>query len=180
MNKCPNSHRILVLGLGNDILTDDGIGLQVVRKLKAQGFGASLVEFAETTEMGLALLDFITDYRTVILVDSIQTGCVPPGHIYDLDAAGFARYSGRSPHFLGVGETVELGLRLGLPMPATVRVVAVETEDPFTLGTELTPPLRAALPRAVDYVRSMIVELVRVRSLSPATTPEGIPTLGPC
>jgi hydrogenase maturation protease len=160
-----------VLGLGNDILTDDGIGLQVVRQLKAQGLVAPCVQYEETSEMGLALLDFITGYEAVFLVDSIQTGRVRPGHIYDLDAEGFAQYTGRSPHFLGVGETLELGRRLGLAMPATIRVIAVETEDPFTLSTELSPSLRAALPLVVEHVRKAILDLIQAQAFVPVAGP---------
>ena len=64
--------------------------------------------------MGLALLDFITGYSAVVIVDSIQTGQAAPGFVHELDAASLKQLTGRTPHFLGVGETLALGRQLGL------------------------------------------------------------------
>lgn len=148
----PPSKSILILGLGNDILTDDAIGLRVVRQLRDVLPDDSPAELAETMEMGLALLDYMVGYREVILVDSIQTGRATPGFLHEVDGEEMIRLSGRTPHFLGVGDTLALGRKLGLAMPERVRVFAVEVDDPFTLGTEMTPALREALPRVVERV----------------------------
>jgi hydrogenase maturation protease len=150
------SASLLLLGLGNDILSDDAIGLHVVRELEREFAGHPAIDFRETTEMGLALLDFITGYRVVVIVDSIQTGKSPPGFLHELDAASLSQLTGRTPHFLGVTETLALGRRLGLPMPEQVRICAIEVEDPFTLGTALTPSLQAALPGIVTGIRAVL------------------------
>ena len=153
------SNKILLLGLGNDILTDDAIGLNVVRRLREELAGDDRIEVRETMEMGLALLDFIVGYRAVVIVDSIQTGQSPAGTILELDAAGLKQITGRTPHFLGVGETLALGRQLGLAMPQKVRILAVEVEDPFTLGTEMTPVLQQALPTVLMRTRQALREL---------------------
>jgi hydrogenase maturation protease len=148
--------RVLVLGLGNDILTDDAIGLRVVQELRGHLAGHTTVDLRETTEMGLALLDFITGYRAVVIVDSIQTGKAAPGSLHEFDAAALKHLTGRTPHFLGVTETLALGNQLGLPMPEQVRIFAIEVADPFTLGTALTPPLQAALPGIVERISAAL------------------------
>jgi hydrogenase maturation protease len=145
-----------VLGLGNDILTDDGVGLVIVRELARRYAGRGDIEVCETMEMGLALLDFMVGFERVVLVDSIQTGRVAPGVLHEVDVGGWRELSGSTPHFLGVGETLALGRQLGLEMPADVKVVAVEVEDPFTLGTELTPAVAGAVGRAVGRVSSLL------------------------
>jgi hydrogenase maturation protease len=141
--------RLLILGLGNDILTDDAIGLRVVRALRRELADLPAVDLQETTEMGLALLDHLTGCSAAFIVDSIQTGSAQPGFTHELDAAALRRLTGGSPHFLGVGETLALGAKLGLPMPAEVRIFAIEAQDPFTLGTRMTPALETALPDIV-------------------------------
>jgi hydrogenase maturation protease len=151
---------VLLLGLGNDILTDDAVGLHVVHELRRQLAGHDSVDVRETTEMGLALLDFITGYRAVVIVDSIQTGKAAPGFLHEFDAPALKELTGRTPHFLGVTETLALGNQLGLPMPDQVRIFAVEVADPFTLGTAMTPALQAALPAIVDRVRAALEVLV--------------------
>jgi hydrogenase maturation protease len=153
------SNKILVLGLGNDILTDDAIGLNVVRQLRESLADDDRIDVRETMEMGLALLDFIVGYRAVLIVDSIQTGQSPAGTIHEVDAAGLKQLTGRTPHFLGVGETLALGRQLGLAMPEEVRILAVEVEDPFTLGTEMTPALQCAIPAVLVRVHQIVSEL---------------------
>lgn len=154
------NNNILVLGLGNDILTDDAIGLHVVREVRRQVADLPNVAVHETMEMGLALLDFIVGYRALVLVDSIQTHKAPPGFIHEIDDANLKLLPGPTPHFLGVGETLALGRQLGLTMPERVRVFAIEVDDPFTLGTQMTPVLRAALPTAVERVVTTVRRLM--------------------
>jgi hydrogenase maturation protease len=151
---------LLLLGLGNDILTDDAIGLLVVRELRAKLAGHPSIDFRETTEMGLALLDFITGYRTVVIADSIQTGKAPPGFLHELEASALHELTGRTPHFVGVSETLALGRQLGLAMPEQVRIFAIEVEDPFTLGTALTPTLQSALPGIVQRIADSLQALI--------------------
>ena len=159
-NAASPAPRLLLLGLGNDILTDDAIGLHVVHELQRELAGHPSIDFRETTEMGLALLDFITGYRAVALVDSIQTGKAAPGFLHELDATALNQLTGRTPHFVGVSETLALGRQLELAMPEQVRIFAVEVEDPFTLGTALTPALQAALPGLVARIRAALQPLL--------------------
>jgi hydrogenase maturation protease len=151
---------LLVLGLGNDILTDDAVGLHVVHELQRVLAGHPDIDFRETTEMGLALLDFIIGYRAVAIVDSIQTGKEAPGFLHELDATALNQLTGRTPHFVGVSETLAVGKQLGLAMPEQVRIFAIEVEDPFTLGTAMTPALEAALPGIVQRIAAALHALM--------------------
>jgi len=150
---------VLLLGLGNDILSDDAIGLEVARALRGVFAHDPRIEVRETSEMGLALLDFLTARRAALLVDAIQTGAVPPGTLLEPDPADWEARGGCNPHLLGVAATLALGRRCGLPMPERVKILAIEAADPFTLGTTLTPALRAALPAAVARARRLLAEL---------------------
>jgi hydrogenase maturation protease len=153
---------VLVLGLGNDILCDDAIGLRVVRRV-AEQLAASPdpdIAVAETQEMGLCLLDHIADRRDLVLVDSIQTGTAPPGHLHEMGADDLRRLAGPSPHFLGVGETLALGRQLGLAMPQRVRILAIEVAEPRVLSAAMTPALEAALPALADRTLAAARELV--------------------
>jgi hydrogenase maturation protease len=157
----PATPKVLVLGLGNDVLTDDAVGLYVVGELERQFAGHPSIHVHETTEMGLALLDFLTGYDAAVIVDSIQTGQVPPGAIHELEAASLKQLTGCTPHFLGVGETLALGRQLNMPMPGQVKIFAIEVEDPFTLGTQLTPTIQTALPGIVERIAAAVVGIVK-------------------
>lgn len=156
MNPAP---KILVLGLGNDILSDDAIGLRAVREAGQHLAAWPEVELRETQEMGLALLDHLVGYDAVVLVDSIQMGGVPAGTIHQLDPAELPRIVTSAPHFVGVGETLRLGSALDLPMPTQLRILAVEVADPYTLGTQLTEPVENALPNVIDAIVRSVAAL---------------------
>ena len=151
--------QVLLLGLGNDILTDDAVGLHVVRELRLKLAAHPSIDIRETTEMGLALLDFITGYRVVVIVDSIQTGKAPLGFLHELDACALNQLTGRTPHFVGVSETLALGKKLGLVVPEQVKIFAIEVEDPFTVSTDMTPALQSALPGIVERIAAALPEL---------------------
>jgi len=144
--------KVLVLGLGNDILTDDAVGLRVAQLAQERLAGEPDIEVRATTEMGLALLDEIADRESVVLVDAVQTGRAPPGHVHEINPEDLSRVLGTSPHFLGIGETLALGKLLGLAMPRQVRIFAVEVADPYTLGTGLTPSVALAVASVVERV----------------------------
>jgi hydrogenase maturation protease len=143
---------VLVLGLGNDILTDDAVGLHVVQAVRERLAGNARIEVKATTEMGLALLDEIVARDGLVLVDSVQTGQAPAGTIHEFGPEALARVVTTSPHFLGVGETLALGRLLDLKMPRQVRIFAIEVADPYTLGTQMTVAVERAVPEAADRV----------------------------
>ncbi len=143
---------VLVLGLGNDLLADDGAGLRIAQIARERLADEPNIVVRDTMEMGLSLLDEITGVDALVLVDSIQTGRAPPGHLHAFSAAELGRCRLGSPHFLGVGDTLALGRLLKLPMPAHVRIFAIEIAVSSEFGTALTPAIEAALPLAVEHV----------------------------
>jgi hydrogenase maturation protease len=147
----PNA-RTLLLGLGNDLLTDDGIGLRVAAAVRQRLPNHPRLTVLQTTEMGLALLDMIVGFDELVLVDSIQTHQSPPGTVHELDAGDLHQLPLSSPHFIGIGEMLALGRQLGMAVPQRVKIFAIEVQDPFTISTDLTPTLRAALPGIVERV----------------------------
>jgi hydrogenase maturation protease len=160
--------RVLVLGLGNDILSDDAVGLTVARAVRAAVRDVATIRVVATEEMGLSLLDFIAGHRELIIVDAIQTGRAAPGTLHEIDGDALCVLPRISPHFLGVGEILTLGRQLGLAMPERVKIFAIEVADPFTLGTELTPAVATVVPEAVSRV------LACARERSVATEVESV------
>ena len=129
--------RVLLLGLGNDILTDDAVGLHVVRELQPELADHPSIDIRETTEMGLALLDFITGYRAVVIVDSIQTGKAPPGFLHELDAPALNQLTGRTPHFVGVKRDIGAGPAIGSGHAGAGENLRHRSRGPLHLGHRL-------------------------------------------
>ena len=147
---------ILLLGLGNDILTDDAIGLRVAAALRERFAERKDITVAETAEMGLALLDLVVGFDTLVLVDAIQTQNAQPGFVHEIAGEELRTLPAFSPHFLGVGEALALGRKLGLSVPHHVKIFAIEVQDAFTVSTQLTPVLESALPGIVEHIANRL------------------------
>jgi hydrogenase maturation protease len=153
--------RVLVLGLGNDILTDDAVGLRTAREVRRQlGDWPNLV-VVECEEMGLSLLDHIVGFQDLVLVDAVQTKKAAPGFLHEVGLDDLSILPSMTPHFFGIGEALDLGRRLEMQVPDRVRIFAVEVEDPFTLGTSLSPAVKEAMPAMVERIIACLDELAR-------------------
>jgi len=151
--------KILVLGLGNDIMRDDAVGLHVVRQVRQRLPDNSCIEVRESTEMGLALLDHVTGFDDLVIVDAVQTGAAQPGTVHVFAPTDLKPARLVSPHLVGVGEMLAFGNALGLDMPRRVVIYGIEVEDPFTVDTELSRRLQCALPEIIEHVTSALLKL---------------------
>jgi hydrogenase maturation protease len=161
---CVPNPKILVLELGNPILTDDGVGIHVARAELAQ-IGRRREEsrpqeivFTEASVGGLRLLEILVGYTRVILVDAIQTHGGQPGDICQL-SPGDLRSS------LHAGSTHDLfparrvwGRQIGVALPDDndILIVAIEAEDVLTFGESCTPAVSAAVPGAAHHVLELL------------------------
>jgi hydrogenase maturation protease len=146
--------KTLILGLGNPILTDDGIGIHVVRALAAKSLPPD-VDCAEASIGGLRLLDILAGYERIVIVDAIQIPGGKPGELYPLhpDDVRASLHAG-STHDLTLPGALKLGrsLKMNLPEDRAIKIVAIQVEDVITLKEECTPAVKAAIPRAVNAV----------------------------
>jgi hydrogenase maturation protease len=146
--------KTLILGLGNPILTDDGIGIHVLRELMTRSL-PDHVTCAEASLGGLRLLEIITGYQRLIMVDAIQTTGGQPGDVYRLSAGNLhtSLHSG-STHDLSFFGALNLGRNMGMALPddESITIIAVEAEDVLTFGETCTPRVVAAIPHAVEAV----------------------------
>jgi len=76
-----------------------------------------------TTDCGFHLLDNLLEAKKVIVVDSIQTGSVPPGTLYILQSSDMKSSYGPSPHHVGLLETLQLAKELLLNVPKDVIIL---------------------------------------------------------
>jgi len=136
----------LVLGLGNPILTDDGVGCFVAGELEGR-LDHKGVKVMESSVGGLGLLDLLSGYDKAIIIDAIQTTGGKAGQIYRLDpgALDVTRHAA-SPHDVNFATALELGKRLGLALPREIIIFAIEAADASTFGEECTPEVRRAIP----------------------------------
>lgn len=150
--------RTLVLGLGNDLLADDGVGFRIIEELKRRPALAGF-EFETAATAGLALLDILHGYERAYIVDSAVTGRGRPGHLHRLSASALSELPlNPSSHYAGLPEVLALGEALDLGLPRRIEVLGVEVEDPYTIRPGLSPRLEAELPALVDSVERLLLE----------------------
>ena len=144
--------KTLVLGLGNSILSDDGVGLYIARELK-NFLNREEITIAEACLGGLGLLDLMVGYDKVIIIDAIQTKEGKVGQIYRLKSKEFnATRHASSIHSVNFTTALELGHQLELAMPQQIVIFAIEVVDISTFSEECTPEVQKAIPKCVEMV----------------------------
>ena len=146
--------KTLVMGLGNEILADDAVGVLVARQLKDELAGRA--DVVSCAMHGLALLELFIGYDRAILIDAIQTGKNPPGTITELRGEDLDKVYAPSPHYAGVPEMLELAEQLELDFPNEFLIFAVEVEDMRTIGGPVTPAVAAAIPAVCERVKAAV------------------------
>ncbi len=172
--------KTLVLGLGNPILTDDGVGVRVAEAVLSalngeqtgQQFGgwgsaapflcsapqAHKIDVQEVSVGGLTLMETMLGYDQVILVDAFEQEGMAPGTIQrmtldDLRTVSPTQHSA-SPHDASLVTAFDLGQRMGLPLPAASQIVifAIGVENVLDFGDQPTPAVAAAIPVVASAV----------------------------
>jgi hydrogenase maturation protease len=144
----------LVLGLGNELATDDAIGVLVAWRVREHISAAA--DVVESSASGMAPIEIFAGYERAIVIDSIRTGRNPPGTITELGLNDVGRVNAPRLHHAGLPEMAAIADQLGLHFPVETRVLAVEVLHPYTLGGALTEPLAAAIDRLARRVRAQI------------------------
>ncbi|MBC7247184.1 MAG: HyaD/HybD family hydrogenase maturation endopeptidase [Actinobacteria bacterium] len=140
----------LVIGLGNELHGDDGVGVHAVRRLR--GRLPADVELVEGGVLGLDLLPYLEGRRKVVFIDGIDAG-EEPGAVFRFPALEAPRGGTAPPvsvHDLGFYELIGAAQLLE-QCPEDIIVIAVQVKD-MTLGRGLSEEVEAALPAVYRLV----------------------------
>ena len=151
--------KILVIGLGNPILGDDGVGWKIADKVATAVGPQSSIEIDTAALGGLSLMERMLDYDRVVLVDSMETGQSPVGSVQTFPLASLpdpmAGHSA-STHDTSLITALKTAESIGAEVPKRVDVVAIEAQNVYDFSEELSPPVAAAVPEAVQAVLDLI------------------------
>jgi len=152
--------KTLVLGLGNPILGDDGVGWRAVEALAARALPVD-VELDCSSLGGLSLMERVSGYERVILVDAIYTGQYPIGSIHCFTLAELPDLSAghtTSAHDTSLRNALNVGRSMGIALPEDkeVYVIAIEATQVYDFSEELSPAVGQAVPQAVERVMQLI------------------------
>ncbi len=157
--------KIIVIGIGNILMSDEGVGVRVVEKIMAEYSFPENVEIYDGGATGMkGLLPLIEDADHLIVVDAIK-GPGEPGSLYRYTHSDFRLNIPKkmSVHDIGFIECLTVA-EINERMPETVAIIGVKPEDMSTPGMELTETLKAKLDDLVkmtlDELRSLNVESI--------------------
>lgn len=136
-----------MIGIGNLLLKDEGVGVHVVRVLE----GRELPPGVEVIDAGTAtieLLPLLQEAERVVVIDAIKAGG-EPGTVYRVSPEDLMATEGRplSLHQVGLLEVLEMARQLG--SRAEVVIIGVEPKE-ISWGMELTPEIAAKVPKVAD------------------------------
>lgn len=157
--------RTLILGLGNELYGDDGVGIAVVKKLKSdpelkKEFSQYLADtdMEECSLTGFKLLDVIIGYDRLIIIDTIKKSDPLTGKVYTLKHSDLRYIPGPSPHYVSIPQAVDIGRKLGLEVPSRIDIIAVEAKNLYDMGEGLTPEMTKAIPEIIQKLKEILEE----------------------
>jgi hydrogenase maturation protease len=145
-------NNILVLGIGNILLNDEGAGIHVVTRLEKECYtGADLMDGGTG---GFHLLGFIQAYKYVIIIDA-SLDQFTAGHVRVLHPKYAKDFPNQlSAHEIGLKDLLDAAFLLGnLP---DIHLVAVSIKDFQEMGIGLTPEVEKAIPVAIEKVKKLV------------------------
>jgi len=129
---------ILILGIGNDILTDDAIGPKIVKRLQ-EDLSHDNISFLTAAAGGLEILEMIKNYKQVVIIDAIKTKGGIPGAVYYLTPDNFEETLHISSfHDVSFLTALELAKKLEISIPSRIDIIAVEIVEDLTFSNEFS------------------------------------------
>lgn len=147
---------IAVVGIGNNLLQDDGVGIHALHHYEAHHAEPDVCCLDAGT-VGLALMDRLANLQGLVAVDAMRLG-KPPGTVTVLEGEAMDRHLRNhhgSVHELGLSDILD-ALRLCGDLPANRALVGIEPES-VDWGTEPTSKVAAAIPSATARIRDLVL-----------------------
>ena len=149
--------KILILGVGNLLKGDDGVGLHIADLLRKEELGDTI--HIKDGVSGIDILGEIAGYEKVIIIDAIKTGG-QPGNICTFSLDEFKKQEPEqsfSSHNLNLPLLIQLGEKI-YPgkIPGDIMVIAIEADDISTLSETCTPEVEKAIPKVIAMIKKLL------------------------
>ena len=142
--------KTLLIGIGNEYRSDDGIGLIIVRQIQKKQISSITVK--EASGEGTALMKTWQRFQNVLIVDAVSSGA-KPGMIFKIDASKEimqAKFFHYSSHAFSVAEAIELARTMNT-LPPKFLVYGIEGVN-FTAGVDISPPVKEAANQVIEQI----------------------------
>jgi hydrogenase maturation protease len=155
--------KTIIIGLGNPILGDDGVGWRVAelvkQRIEASGSPHPNLEVDCLALGGISLMERMVGFDRAIVIDSLTTGQKPVGSVFHFPIEDLPVLT--ADHITAVHDTslptaLQLGRTMGAHLPDKIDIVGIETVSVYDFSEELSPPVAQAVPQAVNQVLELM------------------------
>ena len=140
---------VLVLGIGNLLLSDEGVGVKAVEELENRYDCSDAVEIVDGGTSGSELLSYFDDRSHILIIDAVKTGN-QPGTIVRVDDPPAFFQKKISPHQIGLADVLGLAA-ITDNLPRNITLFGIEPKQ-LSTGIDLSPEVARNLSRLVDMV----------------------------
>jgi len=151
--------KTLILGLGNPLLKDDGVGLRVAEELQGRLNSRGDTEVGLDYWGGLRLMERMIGYDRAVIIDAIVSG-KPPGTIQTLHPGDIPTQRSASAHDVNLPTALQLGrqAKAHLPEDDEILLIGIEAADVQTFNEQLSPEVEAVVPDVIELVLKAIAQ----------------------
>ena len=150
--------KTIIIGLGNPILGDDGVGWKVAEEVKKK----LPLETSVTVEFlslgGISLMEHLVGYERAILIDAIASDREPGSIITSnlVEMTDVSAFHTTSAHDTSLQNALKLGKAMGAELPQQVAVVGIATDHVYDFSEELSLPVSKAISKATQIVIDLL------------------------
>ena len=156
--------KTLVVGLGNPILGDDGVGWKVAENVRSLISSYAEVDVDCLSLGGISLMERLIGYERAILIDAFASDDEPGSvRVLELDSVpDYSAFHITSAHDTSLQNALKLGRGIGAVLPEEIMVVGIATSHIYDFSEELSPSVEAAIPRATQMVIDLVTQKITV------------------
>jgi len=143
--------KTIILGIGNLILRDDGVGVHVANEVKKH-ISSPDITVDEAITGGMNLLDLLLGYDKAIIIDAVKSESSEKGEVKRIMLSDFTTMHSCNPHDVSLAEAIEMAKKLGEDrIPKEIVIIGIMMKEiPCEFGEELSEKIAAAVPKAVE------------------------------
>lgn len=150
--------KTLIVGLGNPVLGDDGVGWKVAEKICQQLPADTPVVVDYLSLGGISLMEHLIGYDRAVLIDAFASdedlGSI---HVMNLnDMPNYSAFHIASAHDTSLQNALEMGRSLGAFLPEQITVIGIATKRIYDFSEELSPPVAEAVPQAAKIALELL------------------------
>ena len=155
--------KTIILGVGNQILGDDGVGIHVTDILKERIMEPNIT-IDDAITGGMNLLELILGYDKAIIVDAVKTTVGKNGEVKRIPLEDFSTMHSCNPHDVSLNEAIEMAKKMGENrIPNEIIVIGILMKEiPCEFGEKLSKEIAAAVPKAVEMTLNEIKKEIKI------------------